>query len=31
MLENELEELAIENGKIILPYKPFEIITIKVK
>ena len=31
MLENEIEEIEITNGKIILPYKPFEIITIKVK
>lgn len=31
MLENEIEEIEIVDGKIILPYKPFEIITIKVK
>jgi alpha-mannosidase len=31
MLENELEELEIEEGKIRVPFKPFEIITIKVK
>ncbi|MBR2397756.1 MAG: alpha-mannosidase, partial [Clostridia bacterium] len=31
MLENEIEEIEITGGKIILPYKPFEIITIKVK
>ncbi len=31
MLENELEKLEITDGKIILPYKPFEIITVKIK
>ena len=31
MLENELEELEINNGKITLPFKPFEIITVKIK
>ena len=31
MLENELEEIEIKDGKITVPYKPFEIITIKVK
>jgi alpha-mannosidase len=31
MLENELEEIEISDGKIVLPYKPFEIITLKVK
>jgi hypothetical protein len=31
LLENELEELPIVDGKLTIPYKPFEIITVKVK
>jgi alpha-mannosidase len=31
MLENEISELEVVNGTITLPYKPFEIITVKVK
>jgi len=31
MLENELTELTVTDGKITLPFKPFEILTIKVK
>ncbi len=31
MLENEIEEIKIVNGKITLDFKPFEIITVKIK
>jgi alpha-mannosidase len=31
MLENELEEIAVIDNTITIPYKPFEIITVKVK
>lgn len=31
MLENELEEIEITDGKIEVPFKPFEIITLKLK
>ena len=31
MMENELEPLSITDGKIALAFKPFEILTIKVR
>ncbi|MBQ7831383.1 MAG: alpha-mannosidase [Clostridia bacterium] len=31
MLENEETELVVENGRVVFPIKPFEIITLKVK
>ena len=31
MMENELEELRIENGKVMLPIGGFEIVTLKVR